>query len=316
MFPLTFALAISFNRPKFCANATWNISGTTFANVSTVGTLPYGLFINTNNTVYVANRLDGRIIIWQDGIATPVRNFSGNLSSPYSVFATDAGDIYADNGMTFNNILRWSLNAAIGVPAMYVCDRCYGVFVDVMNNLYCAMVFKHQVVSTSLERRMNFWNTVAGTGVAGSTANMLYYPSGLYVDQNLDFYVADCGNDRVQRFRSGQLNGTTVVGFTAPGTFTLDCPTGVNLDADGYMFIVDCYNHRVIRSGPNGFVCLLGCTGVGVTATQFYYPVTLSFDTYGNIFIADQYNNRIQRFSLLSNGCGSKYHFTASMNRQ
>ena len=218
--------------------------------------------------------------------------------------------------MTFNNVLRWSLNAAIGVPAMYVCDRCYGVFVDMLNNLYCAMVFKNQVLSTSLERRMNFWKTVAGTGVAGSTANMLYYPSGLYVDQNLDLYVADCGNDRVQRFRSGQLNGTTVVGVTAPGTFSLDCPTGVSLDADGYMFIVDCYNHRVIRSGPNGFVCLLGCTGVGVTTTQFYYPVTLSFDTNGNIFIADQYNNRIQRFSLLSNGCGSKYHFTASKNRR
>jgi hypothetical protein len=305
-------LAISSNRPKFCANATWNTTATTFADVNIIGSTPYGMFINTNNTVYVANRLDGRIVMWREGVVTPVRNFSGNLSTPYGIFVTDSEDIYVDNGATLNNVLRWSLNATIGVPAMYVCDTCYGVFVDVMNNLYCAMVFKHQVVSTSLERRMNFWNTVAGTGVVGTTANTLYRPSGLYVDQNLDLYVADCGNDRVQRFRSGQLNGTTVAGVTAPGTLTLNCPTGVNLDADGYMFIVDCYNHRVVRSGPNGFICLFGCGGsAGTSATQLYYPVTLSFDTYGNIFIVDHYNYRIQRFTLLFNGCGSKYCFTS-----
>ena len=299
-------LAVSFNRPKFCANATWNLTGTTFADVYTVGTYPYGLFINTNNTVYVANRQDGRIVVWREGIATPVQNLSGNFSSPYAVFATESGDVYADNGLTFKNILKWSFNGTFAVPAMYVCKKCYGIFVDVMNNLYCAMVDNHQVISMSLDRRLNLWNTVAGTGVAGTTADKLYWPSGLFVDQNLDVYVADCGNNRIQLFRSGQLNGTTVAGAAAPGTFTLDCPTGVNLDADGFMFIVDYHNHRVIRSGANGFVCLLGCSGGGSAANQLYFPGTLSFDTWGNIFVADYSNHRIQRFALLSNACDSK----------
>lgn len=253
--------------------------------------------------------------MWREGVVTPVRNFSGNLSTPYGIFVTDSEDIYVDNGMTIGNIIRWSCNATIGAPAMHVCSKCYGVFVDVMNNLYCSMVDSHQVISKSLDSRLNFWNAVAGTAVSGSAANMLNAPNGIFVDRNLDLYVADCGNDRVQRFRSGQRNGTTVAGATASIAFALNCPTGVNLDADGYMFIVDRLNNRVIRSGPTGFYCLLGCTGVGSSASQFSSPTTLGFDTYGNIFVVDQTNGRIQRFALLSNGCGSKYCFTVSIDR-
>jgi hypothetical protein len=57
---------------------------------------------------------------------------------------------------------------------------------------------------------------------------------------DLDLYVADCGNDRFQLFREGQINGMTLVGNGSNGTtIALDCPTGVMLDVDGYLFIFD-----------------------------------------------------------------------------
>ncbi|CAF4403518.1 unnamed protein product, partial [Adineta steineri] len=75
------------------------------------------------------------------------------------------------------------------------------------------------------------------------------------------------------------------------------------LDGDGYVFIVDNHNHRLIGSGRNGFRCIAACFGYGSSSSQLYYPQSMSFDSYGNIFVTDQYNNRIQKFLLSSNVC-------------
>jgi hypothetical protein len=143
---------------------------------------------------------------------------------------------------------------------------------------------------------------VAGTGIQGSVPNQLSNPVGIFVDVNLDLYVADCGNDRVQLFQSEQSNGITVAGSQSPNpTISLRCPTGIVLDAQKYLFIVDSSNHRIVGSGPNGFRCLVGCYGQGSESNQLSYPSSLSFDRSGNMFVADQSNHRIQKFLLMEN---------------
>jgi hypothetical protein len=300
---LLFFSGISYNRPTFCPNASWNATGITFANTATIGTSPNGIFVNTNNTVYVADQSAGQVVVWANGSATPTRNISSGLVFPYSVFATDNGDVYVDNGNSNYRVDKWGLNSTSSVPAMYVCGQCFGLFVDINNMLYCSLYSYHEIVSKSLNTRLNVWNTVAGTGSGGSTSIMLNNPRGIFVDIYLNLYVADSGNNRIQQFPSGQLNGTTV----ATGTITLNYPTSVILDANGYFFIVDCNNHRIIGSGPNGFQCIAACSGGGPTSSQLNNPLTLSFDSYGNIFVTDQNNNRIQKFLLASNSC-SKYN--------
>ncbi|CAF3888942.1 unnamed protein product, partial [Adineta steineri] len=303
---------ISYNQPKFCANATWNSTAITFATNATVGANPYVIFVNTNNTVYVADRTNNRVQVWLNGSTTPTRTISGNLVLPYSVFGADNGDIYVDNGYSNYEVDKWTLNSTSSVAVMYMCGACYSLFIDISNTLYCTMYDSHKVISQSLSTRLPIWNTVAGTGTYGSTSITLYYPHGIFVDSNLNLYVADMYNSRIQKFASGQINGTTV----PTGTITLSYPTGVNLDADGYLFIVDNHNHRIIGSGPNGFRCIAACSGAyGSTATTLYYPSTLSFDSYGNIFITDTANNRIQKFLLITNGCNGTTTMTnASIN--
>ncbi len=85
--------ALSYNQPKFCPNPTWNPNATTFADSSIVGTKPLDIFINTNNTVYVANKQNSLIVVLSEGSITPTRNISGNLLSPYSLFVTTTADI-------------------------------------------------------------------------------------------------------------------------------------------------------------------------------------------------------------------------------
>jgi hypothetical protein len=83
--------------------------------------------------------------------------------------------------------------------------------------------------------------------------------------------------------------------------------TGVVLDANKYLFIVDNLNNCIVGSGPNGFQCLLGCSGLqGFASDQLNCPQTLSFDSYGNMLIVDERNTRIQNFFLSFNFC-SKY---------
>jgi hypothetical protein len=246
-----------------------------------------------------------RIVVWLQGNTVPTRNISGNLNYPASVFASDTGDVYGDNGYSNYQVDKWTLNATIGVPVMYVCGACYGFFIDIKNTLYCSMFARHQVVSNSQTKTLNTWSIIAGTNnVAGSTSTTLYNPRGIFVDTSFNLYVADSVNDRIQFFTSGQLNATTLAGTGATGTIALYYPTGVVLDANGYLFIVDCYNHRIVGQGSNGFRCIAACSGAGSTSTQLDYPVTLSFDSYGNIFVTDQSNNRIQQFLFATNSCG------------
>ena len=137
---------------------------------------------------------------------------------------------------------------------------------------------------------------------------MLNVPRGICVAINFDLYVADCNNHRVQLFRSGTLNGKTVAGSGAPGTIQLYYPAAVMLDAEGYLFIADWYNFRIVGSGSNGFRCVVGCTGVkGSASNQLSAPTSMAFDRDGNIFVVDMDNNRVQKFLLSSNAC-SKLH--------
>jgi hypothetical protein len=188
---------------------------------------------------------------------------------------------------------------------MNVNSACSGLFVDINDNLYCSMQNHHQVVK-------GWWNgsemtstVAAGTGIRGSASNELGFPMGIFIDVNLDLYVADCQNDRVQLFQSGQSHGITVAGSESSNpTISLRCPSGIVLDAEKYLFIVDQKNGRIVGSGPNGFRCLVGCHGKGSQSNQLYSPFTLSFDSFGNIFVTDLSNHRIQKFQYLKNSSG------------
>jgi hypothetical protein len=126
---------------------------------------------------------------------------------------------------------------------------------------------------------------------------------------NLTLYVADSGNDRIQQFMLGQSNGTTVAGGGTSGNISLNNPTGVVLDGDGYLFITDSNNGRIVGESSNGFRCLIGCSGSsGSTPSILSSPHMMNFDTYGNIFVVDAGNSRIQKFLLSTNSCGMPVH--------
>ncbi|CAF1191780.1 unnamed protein product [Adineta steineri] len=294
----------SFNQPKFCPTVDWNPFGITFANETTIGIYPLVIFIDINNTVYAVNDEKKQILIWINNSLNPSKIISDKFIDSNSIFVTDNSDIYYDNGIVNGRVDKWISNTNIFVNVMNVDAPCSSLFIDVNNTLYCSMAIYNIIVKRWLNDSENISTTAAGTGTGGSASNQLSQPSGIFVDLNFDLYVADRSNHRIQLFKSGESNGTTIVGKgSSNNIISLSYPTGIVLDADKYLFIVDQQNHRIIRSGSNGIRCIIGCDIQGLESHQLSYPTSLSFDSYGNIFITDTENHRIQKFDFLLNSC-------------
>ena len=240
--------------------------------------------------------------VWFEGSNTPTTINLTTSSSPTSLFVTITDDIYI--GMS-SNIQKRRLNSTGSLSTLYTGGQCWDLFIDRNNSLYCSLANGHQVIKRSLNSSDNQVTIVAGTGCRGFVSDMLSYPYGIFVHINFDLYVADSSNNRIQLFPFGQLNGTTVAGIGAPGTIALRYPTDVTLDADGYLFIVDRSNSRIVASGLAGFRCIVGCSGgSGSASNKLSYPWAMSFDSYGNIFVLDSDNYRVQKFLLATNSCG------------
>lgn len=94
----------------------------------------------------------------------------------------------------------------------------------------------------SLSEGSSTGQTIAGqSGVAGTSPNQLSSPTSVTFDQYENMYVMDSGNERIQRWSSGSLSGTTLVATTA-----LFNPRGLAIDPLGNLAVADCSNHRVV----------------------------------------------------------------------
>lgn len=298
-------LGLSYDRPKLCSAAQWDPIAVTVINASVITTLVRGIFITKDNIIYTADRGTNQIFIWSGENMTLIKNISNGLSAPRGIFVMSNGDFYVNHESPPASVDKWAANATAGIVAIHVTSNCLSIFIDIDNFLYCTMEAPDQVVKQSLNSAINTSIIVAGNGTAGSGPTMLSGPRGILVDNNLNLYVADGRNHRIQFFRPGDLNGITVPINGTNGLLTLNNPTDVTLDADGYLFIADYLNHRILGSDINGFRCIAGCTNTsGSASNQLSSPHSFSFDSFGNIFVLDLNNMRVQKFVLLSNGCG------------
>lgn len=204
---------------------------------------------------------------------------------------------------------KWGSNGQNSNGAFTVSGRCFGLFIDINDTLYCSVHDLHMIEKISLKGNSNTPKTIAGIhNSPGSALNTLRLPRGICIHVDFSLYVADWGNHRIQLFQFNQSDGIMVAGNKRFGDKNLNGPTAVVLDVDANLFIVDHNNNRIVRSGPNGFRCLIGCLDQSASAASpLHHPWSLAFDSFGNIFVTDRSNNRIQKFLLASNSC-SKYH--------
>lgn len=300
-------LGISYNRPKLCPYARWSANITVIANEITVGTDPWGVFVDKNNTLYVMARSRDQIVIWREGATNPTRTVDIGSDRQTNLFVTVNGEIYFDQKKSgIFSVQKWSRNGTPTTTVMNLDGRCYGLFVDIYENIYCSRNETHQIVKQSSNDNTAQSTVIAGNGTKGSSNQTLSYPHGIFVTVEFDLYVADCGNDRVQLFKKDSREGITVVGRGINTTANLDCPVSVILDQDGFLFIVDYHNHRIVVSDSTGFRCIPQCNSSAnsLSGPLRIHPQTISFDRYGNIYATDGSNNRILKIHYGTQNCG------------
>ena len=298
-------------KPTIHPNATWSTCAVTIIDNNTISSAPHGIFIDSNDTVYVADHSSSQILIWANTSTDPGRILTEKLIKYASLFVTAGGDIYMENGNEIGRIDKWTLGATASKFVTNFSESCRGLFVDISNSLYCSAHGGHHVVKVPLESNTSTMIIVAGMkGTSGSASNQLNGPWGIFVDVDFNLYVADSANDRIQLFRLGQLSGTTVAGGGKLASLQLKQPTDVILDGDGLLYIADCDNHRIIRAGHSDFQCLVGCTysTSGSASNQIHNAYSVRFDSYGNVYVADEYNNRIQKFRISEDTCGKSHN--------
>lgn len=128
----------------------------------------------------------------------------------------------------------------------------------------------------------------------GSSQNYTQPPGGGIAVAGNYVYVADSGNNRVERFN---LSGGEPLAWgdrgSGPGQFSY--PRGVAAN-EGEVLVSDDDNHRIERFDPNGaFQGMVGSYGSG--PGQFGFPYGVALDAAGNVYVADDINHRVVKLT-------------------
>jgi len=255
------------------------------------------IFIDRNNTIYVIDSQNKRVYKWFDFNSTNAIFHQFNESTD-TLFVSTTGDIYVSASGSSEHVQKWTAKTNTINISMHICGGCSSIFIDANDIFYCAIKMNHQIVTTSINNNSTILTVVAGTGFLGSESNMLHMPEGIFVDTNLDLYVADSGNNRIQLFHPGDLNGKTIAGTS--DSILLHLPMRVLLDEDGVIYILHLIDPCLVRSGPKGYEPLVICEKF-----FFIFNYAMTFDIYGNIYsISMRPTTPIVKYLLIKNTCG------------
>ncbi|RXE85870.1 Ig-like domain-containing protein [Pseudoalteromonas sp. A757] len=186
----------------------------------------------------------------------------------------------------------------------------YDVATDSNNNVYVADYSNHVIRKITPEGVVT---TLAGSGTAGSdegtgSAASFNFPKAVTVDASGNVYVADSSNNKIRKITPAGVV-TTFAGSGSPGSTdgtgtaaTFAAPTGITIDSNGNLYVVETNPHIVRKITPAGVVTTFagskgssGFTDATGTSAKFNFPYNGGSSSNNDLFIADRNNHAIRK---------------------
>lgn len=280
---------------------------------------PAGVAIDpTTGKLFVADRYNNRVLRW-DSADKMTNGSSAEAVFGQLNFNTSTSGLSASK---FNDPLR--------------------VFVDHNGSLWISDYLNNRVLrfdsasfrSSGTSADLVLGQTSFTTNSSGTTANKMYGPVGVFVDNNDRLWVTDRLNHRVLRFdnASTKTNGANADGVLGQSDFTtgtsglsatkMNRPMGVYADSQDHLWVCEDDNNRVLRF-DNASLKTNGAAADGVLGQPDFTTNTKSQtrngvsnlrgvfgDEAGRLYLVDESNHRVLIFnhaSSLPNGAFADY---------
>lgn len=272
---------------------------------------PNGLYVDENQIVYVADRVNSRIVactstgtnMYLVAGAKEGSEDENLLGLPVDVIVDEQTDSLIISDIDKRRIIRWPRQNGKSAEILISDITCTGLAMDADGLLYVSDKDNHNVKRYRIGDSEG--TIVAGGDWIGYGLDRLYSPSYLVVDEEHSVYVSDFGNHRVVKWIPGATEGILIAGGHDAGNdlTQFSCPNGIVLDQMGTIYVADSDNNRVVRwrKGATEGEVIAGGNGAGEAANQLSNPAGLSFDKQGNLYVADFGNYRVQKFPIQIN---------------
>ncbi|CAF1108889.1 unnamed protein product [Rotaria sp. Silwood1] len=295
-------------------NAKWSKNGLTVAGGygwgSGINQLSYpgGLYVDDDQTIYVADYANHRIVEWKSGAMNGRVVAGGNeygngahqLSCPEDVIVDKERDSLIISDYGNKRVVRWPRRNFTNGKTIISNIDCAGLTMDENGSLYVVDEGKHEVRRYQIDDTKG--TVVAGSNGKGHGLDQLSNPCYVFVDRSHSVYVSDWGNHRVMKWEEGAKEGIIVAGGQGQGDglTQLDNPMGVVVDQLGTVYVADLGNNRIMRwpKGTTEGSVIASGNSEGAQSNKLICPIGLSFDGHGNLYVVGYYDHRVQKFTI------------------
>jgi sugar lactone lactonase YvrE len=277
---------------------------------------PLGVTVDNNGNVYVADCGNNRIQklsissnTWSQWgkIGGASGTGLGEFDGPSSVAVDSSGNMYVAES---HNWRIQKLTASTNTWSVVTSKVGYGlgefegpgnVAIDSNDNLYVVDIGNNRI--QKLNVTTNTWSQLGGKegGVSGKGLGEFNIPEGITVDSSGNVYVADMGNNRIQKLNvatntwsqwglAGCRQGSKLGEF--------NYPAGVAIDKAGNMYVSDVNNWRIQELSQSTNTWSEDGGLYGIALYKFDYPSGVAIDNSGNVYVADAGNNRIKKLTI------------------
>ncbi|CAF2030778.1 unnamed protein product [Rotaria magnacalcarata] len=295
-------------------NARWKQNGLTVARGNGKGnginqlSYPWSLYVDDDQTVYVTDQSNNRIVKWKSDATSGQVVAGGNeegsgarqLPRPFDGIVDKERDSLIICDRSNKRVVRWPRRNGTSGETIISNILCVGLTMGENGSLYVVDYGKAEV------RRYQSGESQGIVVAGGNCLDQLSSPRCVFVDRDHSVYISDGGNHRMMKAMEGEKQGTVVAGGQGEGNglTQLPCPLGLVVDQLGTIYVTDDGNHRIMRwsKGVTQVSVIVGGNGRGGQSNQFNQPIGLAFNRNGNLYVVGFGNRRVQKFNIEYNG--------------